>query len=137
MAEAILRHLSHGAVDVASAGTLPKPDIHPMARQAIRTQFGLEMTGQFPKSVGRFIDQPFDYVITLCDDAAETCPLFPGVSERIHWMLQDPAAVIGTDEEKQRAFDDVARQLLARMRVWLSLAPLRNRIDSHQTERAQ
>lgn len=137
IAEAVLRHLSHGAIDVASAGTLPKPDIHPMARKAVQTQFGLEMTGQYPKSLDRLVNQHWDYVITVCDRAAETCPVFPNDTERIHWSFEDPAEATGTQDQKQRAFDNVARQLLGRMRVWLSLPALRDRIDVHPAERAQ
>ena len=129
IAEAILRHLSHGAIEVASAGTLPKPEIHPMARQAVRNLLGLEMTGQYPKSLDQFVHRDFDYVMTVCDRAAETCPVFPGDPERIHWSFEDPAAVTGTDEHKQRAFDNVARQLLGRMRVWLALPALRDKIE--------
>ena len=137
IAEALLRHLSHGAFEVASAGTEPKPEIHPMAQKAVQTQFGIDMAQQFPKSVDRYHNRHFDYVITVCDRAAETCPVFPGESERMHWSFEDPAAATGTDEEKQRAFDDVARQLLARMRVWLSQPALRSRIDACQQRRAQ
>ncbi len=134
MAEAILRHLSHGAIDVVSAGTLPKPDIHPMARRAVGNLLGLEMTEQHPKSLDQFLHRDFDYVITVCDRAAETCPIFPGDPQRIHWSFEDPAAVVGTDEQQQRAFDAVARQLLGRMRVWLSLPALRNPIDAHRAK---
>ncbi len=129
MAEAILRQLSHRHVDVESAGTAPQPDIHPMARRALKTLLDLDMAGQHPKSVDRLLHRDFDYVITVCDRAAETCPVFPGDPERIHWSLEDPAAIVGTDEERQRAFDDIARQLLARMRVWLCLPAIRTRIE--------
>jgi protein-tyrosine-phosphatase len=130
MAEAILRHLSNDRVDVASAGTVPQPDIHPMARQAVRTLLNLDMAGQHPKVLDQFLGQHFDYVITVCDRAAETCPLFPGDPERIHWSYEDPAAATGTDEERQRAFDRTAQQMLARMRTWLSLPELQSRIKS-------
>jgi len=137
MAEAILRHLSHGAIDVASAGTLPKPDIHPRARTAVQNLLGIELTGQYPKSLDSIITQQWDYVITVCDRAAEMCPTFPGDTERIHWSFDDPAEATGTDEQKQRAFDNVAGQLLGRMRVWLSLPALRSRVDAHHAERVQ
>ena len=123
MAEAILRHVSKGALDVESAGTRPQPDIHPMAWRAARNLLDLEMEGQHPKTLDRFLGQHFDYVITVCDHAAQSCPVFPGAPERIHWSFEDPAAVVGTDEEKQRAFDATAAQLLSRIRAWLSLRP--------------
>lgn len=125
MAEAILRHVSGGAVDVVSAGTAPQPDIHPMARVAVRTLLGLEMTGQHPKRLDRFIAQRFDYVITVCGRAAEACPIFPGGPARIHWDFTDPAAATGTDQERQRAFDATAAELLTRIRGWLSLSDVR------------
>src|SRR5689334_10044729 len=96
-----------------------------MARTAVRTQFGLDMAGQFPKALDRFLNQHFDYVITVCDNAAERCPVFPGSAERIHWSLEDPTAATGTDEQRQRAFDDTARDLSSRLRLWLSLSSVR------------
>jgi protein-tyrosine-phosphatase len=129
MAEAILRHLSHGQVDVESAGTAPQPDIHPMARRAVKTLLDLDMAGQHPKTLDRFLHRDFDYVITVCDRAAEACPAFPGDPERIHWSFEDPAAVVGTDEQKQRASDMIAKQLLSRIRLWLSLASISKRIQ--------
>ena len=131
IAEAILRHLSHDQVDIHSAGTAPQPDIHPMARRAVKTLLNLDMAGQYPKMLDRFLHRDFDYVITVCDRAAETCPVFPGDPERIHWSFEDPAAVIGTDVEKQRAFDATAQQLLVRLRLWLSLPGIRERMESH------
>ena len=129
MAEAILRALSQDRIEVASAGTAPQVEIHPMARQAVRTLLNLDMAGQHPKRLDRFLDRDFDYVITVCDRAAETCPVFPGDPERIHWSYEDPAAVVGTEEEQQRAFDTTAKQMLARMRTWLALPSLRSRVE--------
>jgi|SoiMethySBSTD1v2_1073268.scaffolds.fasta_scaffold1660333_1 Protein-tyrosine-phosphatase len=128
MAEAILRHVGKGAIEVESAGTLPQPDIHPMARRAATKLLNVDMEGQSPKRLDRFRGQHFDYVITVCDHAAESCPVFPGNPERIHWSFEDPAAVVGTEAEKQRAFDSTATQLLARIRQWLSLPALRTRL---------
>lgn len=85
----------------------------------------------------QFLNEPFDYVITVCDNAAETCPVFPGAAERIHWSLPDPAAATGTDEQQQRAFDNTARELLSHLRAWLSLPVVRSRIDSPQAEGTQ
>ena len=132
MAEAILRYLSKGAVDVESAGTMPQPDIHPMARGAVKKLLDLDMDGQRPKTLDRFLDQDFDYVITVCDHAAESCPVFPRGRDRLHWSLEDPAAVIGTADEKQRAFDSTATDLVSRIRRWLSLPAVRNRVEREQ-----
>lgn len=129
MAEAILRHLSHDRIEIASAGTTPQPDIHPMARHAVKTLLNIDMVGQYPKMLDQFLGRKFDYVITVCDRAAETCPLFPGDPERIHWSYEDPAAAVGTDDQRQRTFDNTAKQMLTRMRTWLSLPALRSRTE--------
>jgi protein-tyrosine-phosphatase len=121
MAEAILRHLSGGEWRVESAGTAPQPEIHPMARIAVKSLLNLDMAGQFPKMLDRFAGERFSHVITVCDRAAETCPVFPGETERIHWSLEDPAAVTGSAEERQRAFDATARDLLHRFQQWSAL----------------
>jgi protein-tyrosine-phosphatase len=139
MAEAILRHLGKGAIEVESAGTRPQPEIHPMARDAVRKLLDSDMAGQYPKAIDRFVKQRFDYVITVCDHAAETCPVFPGGAHRIHWSFEDPAA-IGSDEKRQGAFDDTARRLLSQIRQWLSWpetqAALTRGTASHGTSQA-
>jgi arsenate reductase len=108
----------------------PQTDIHPLARLAAKKLLDLDMDGQHPKSVDRFLGQRFDYVITVCDHAAESCPVFPNTPERIHWSFEDPAAAAGTDEEKQVAFDKTATQLHSRIRTWLSSPAVRNRVES-------
>jgi protein-tyrosine-phosphatase len=120
MAEAILRHEGKGAIRVESAGTVPQAEIHPLARQAVQRLFQLDMTGQRPKALDLFLGRHFDYVITVCDRAAESCPVFPGDPQRIHWSFEDPAAVAGNEEERQRAFDTTARELSTRIRLWLA-----------------
>jgi protein-tyrosine-phosphatase len=128
MAEALLRYLSNGAIEVASAGSAPQREIHPMARVAVQKLFDLDMAGQYPKPLAKFLKQHFDYVVTVCDRAAETCPVFPGGPERIHWSFDDPAAVAGSDAMKQRAFDVVAEELVTRIRLWLSLPAVSRRL---------
>lgn len=130
MAEALLRQLSHGQVEVFSAGSEPRPEIHPLARQAVRDLFGLEMAGQHPKPFDRFLDQRLDYVISVCDRADAACPIFPGDTERIHWSFEDPAAVEGTEEEKRRAFERTAKDLMGRIRIWLALPIISSRIGT-------
>lgn len=128
MAEALLRHLSDGRVEVHSAGTHPRPEVHPMALKTLVDRFGLGTDALFPKTLDRFMGQDFDYVITVCDSAAEACPVFPGAPERIHWSLRDPAAVEGTPEEQQRAFEDSAGDLARRLRLWLALPDVSRRL---------
>ena len=120
MAEAILRHLAGGAVEVRSAGSDPRPEIHPLARETVRKLFGLEMAGQHPKSMNDFASQKFDFVITVCDRAAEACPNFPGAPEVLRWSLPDPAEAAGTEEEKRQAFENSAKDLTQRIRLWLA-----------------
>ena len=121
MAEAILRHLSRGSVEVESAGSHPRPEIHRMAREAVRKLAGLEMEGQRPKSIADLGDRSFDYLITVCDRAADVCPAFPGAPETIHWSLEDPAEAAGSELDRRRAFENSARDIMARIRLWLSL----------------
>jgi protein-tyrosine-phosphatase len=130
MAEAILRHLAGDRVAVESAGSDPRPEIHPMAREAIRSLFGLEMEGQHPKSVGGFSGPPFDAVITVCDRAAESCPVFPGAPELIRWSLPDPAAAAGGREAQRLAFENSAKELMRRIRSWLALPAVARRIPA-------
>jgi len=129
IAEALLRQASGGRIEVVSAGTAPKEDIHPMARRAVQDLFGLDMAGQAPKPVEPFVGQQFDYVITVCDHAAETCPVFPGDPERLRWSFPDPAAAAGTPDERQRAFNRTAADLMSRIRLWLSLPVMRQALQ--------
>lgn len=120
MAESILRSLTSGADLIASAGTKPQPEIHPLARETVSRLYGLTMSGQFPKKVDQFVGEPFDYVITVCDHAAETCPIFPGSAERIHWSFEDPAASDGDEATRRAKFEAVAQQIFARLSAWLA-----------------
>jgi len=114
MAEGILRHLSRGAVDAQSAGTAPST-VHPLAGEAVRGLLGVDLGGQRSKHVDEFSGQHFDYVITLCDSARESCPVFPGAPVRMHWGFDDPSAVQGSDEDRSRAFRQTAAELKRRI----------------------
>lgn len=128
MAEALLRQLSRGRIEVFSAGSQPKPEIHPLARAAVRNLIGLDMKDQYPKPFDEFIGQQFDFVISVCDQAAEACPVFPGDPRRIKWSFEDPAAVEGTEEEKRREFERTARDLMGRLRIWMALPRISSRV---------
>lgn len=119
MAEAILRHLSKGAVEVHSAGTKPR-SVNPHAVRAIRELFGLDISGQRSKHLSEFTGERFDYVITLCDRAREECPIFPDDPERIHWSFSDPAEVEG-EAARHAAFRRTASELATRIRYLLAL----------------
>ena len=127
MAEALLRHLSRSRIDVASAGSAPQAAVHPLARETLETTYGIDTSDLYPKSLDRFLDRRFDYVITVCDRAAESCPVFPGDPERVHWSFEDPAAV-QDEAERRRAFQHVAAGLTGRLRIWLSLPDVSRRL---------
>ncbi len=118
MAEGILRHLAP-AVEVASAGT-EATRVHPLAVQVLALQ-GIDLSRQRSKLQAEFLDQRFDYVITVCDRASESCPMFPGAPERMHWSLSDPSAVEGTEAARLEAFLATARELSTRMRYLVRL----------------
>jgi protein-tyrosine-phosphatase len=128
MAEALLRSLTKGRADVHSAGTQPRPEVHPMAKVALARGFNLGSTELFPKTLDRYVGEPWDYVITVCDRAAESCPVFPGEPERIHWSFPDPAALEGTPDDQQRAFDTTAVDIAGRLRLWLQLPTVARRV---------
>lgn len=116
MAEGLLRHIAGESLDVYSAGAQPSA-VNPLAIRAMAAR-GLDITSHRSKSVTEFFDQPFDYVVTVCDHAAESCPFFPGKAERIHWSFPDPAAVIGTEDERFASFVSVRDTLEATLKTW-------------------
>ncbi len=118
MAEGLLRELAGTQFDVFSAGSKPSV-INPFAIQTMNER-GFDISGQRSKHLNEYIRDPFDYVITVCDDAAETCPLFPGPARRIHWSFPDPAAVAGSDDEKLDTFRRTRDAIEARLKGWLA-----------------
>ncbi|GCE24129.1 arsenate reductase ArsC [Dictyobacter kobayashii] len=119
MAEAFLRQLSQGQIEVFSAGSHPT-QLHPLAQKAM-AQAGFDMEGQRSKSIDELKEQHFDYVITVCDRMREVCPTLPDQPELMHWSLPDPALVEGSHEERYQAFERIARQLVVRVRYLLVL----------------
>jgi len=103
MAEAFLRSFSD-EIEVFSAGTSPASRVHPIAVEVMH-EAGIDIGGAEPKSVDRFLKEPFDVVITVCDNARETCPVFLGrVARRLHIGFEDPAEAVGTPEEVRETF---------------------------------
>ena len=119
MAEALLRRDGGDAFDVVSAGVSPRP-ISPMTVRAL-DKVGIDISDARSKPVGQFLGQRFDYVITVCDRARATCPVFPGGSVTLHWGVDDPAEATGTQEERQVAFDRALRELSIRIHTFLPL----------------
>jgi protein-tyrosine-phosphatase len=129
IAEALFRKLSRGRADVFSAGTHPRAEVHPMARAVLEEHFDVDPADLRPKHLKQFIGQQFDFVITVCDRAGENCPVFPGDPERIHWSFEDPASV-PDGPAQQRTFEFVAQGLAARLRIWMALPSIRERLDA-------
>jgi arsenate reductase len=109
MAEGLLRDMAGGRFDVCSAGTKPSA----VRSEAIRVlgELGIDISGHRSKPVDEFLGQSFDYVITVCDNAKESCPVFPGPARRIHWSLEDPAAVAGSEAERLSVFRSIRDQI--------------------------
>ena len=129
MAEGLLRHLSAGHVDAHSAGT-EVTEVRPLAIRAMQ-EIGIDISGQKSKSLHPFLTQRFHFVITVCDQAAETCPLFPSSSHRLHWSFVDPSRGVGTEEERLSLYRRVRDQIRQRIErellpeLGVQLAPLR------------
>lgn len=119
IAEALLNKKAHGRFIAASAGSRPAARVNPFAIQALR-EIGIDWAGHEPCSIDAIIGQRFDFVITVCDNAKEACPILPGHPIHAHWGMEDPAEVEGTDAEKAHAFA-AARVLIGR-RIDLMLA---------------
>jgi ArsR family transcriptional regulator, arsenate/arsenite/antimonite-responsive transcriptional repressor / arsenate reductase (thioredoxin) len=119
MAEGILRDLSDGRIEAFSAGSQPT-NLHPLAITTM-AKMGIDISQQRSKHLDEFLDQSFDYIVTVCDRVRESCPTFPGDPERVHWSFIDPAAVEGSEKERSRAFEQVALQLTNRIRFLMIL----------------
>ena len=117
MAEGLLRHEAGSQFDVYSAGT--KPSIVRPEAIAAMGEIGIDISGHRSKSVDEFLGKPLDTIITVCDNAKESCPAFPGGVQRLHWPFSDPAAVEGPEEKRLEAFRKVRDQIHGRIMVFL------------------
>ena len=117
MGEGLLREMAGEKMDVYSAGSEPSV-VNPFAIKAME-QVGIDISGHTSKSLDLYLDKEFDYVITVCDNAAANCPYFPGTATRIHWGLQDPAAVEGSDDEILASFAHARDLLKGHFSDWL------------------
>ena len=118
MAEGLLRQLAGDRFETESAGVEPG-HVRPQAIEAMRER-GIDISGHRSKSVDEFSGQEFDYVITVCDNALERCPVFPGRTERIHWSFEDPAAAKGDDNEVLAVFRRVRDEIEGRLREFIN-----------------
>ena len=118
MGEGLLRHLAGDSVDVFSAGSEPS-GVNSFALRAMR-QRGIDICGHSSDHINQYMNREFDYVITVCDNAADNCPLLPGRAMRIHWTFPDPAAVKGSDDVVLQSFISVRDGLEFKLREWLN-----------------
>ena len=109
MAEGLMRHLRNEEFEVFSAGSDPK-GMNPLAVEVMK-EIGIDISRQRSKHLDEYGEEVFDYIVTLCDDAAKTCPLFPGEGTRMHEGFSDPAAAEGSREERLAAFRKVSDEL--------------------------
>jgi arsenate reductase len=120
MAEALLRHHGGDDFEVFSAGTEPR-GVNPLTLRVLE-ESGLDAGWARSKSVNEFLGQRFDYVITVCDEARQVCPVFPGSHRSLHWGYEDPAAAQGSEEERLKVFRAVYTQLSQRMSQFVVIA---------------
>jgi arsenate reductase len=113
MAEGLLRHMAGDRLEVHSAGTRPG-NVWPEAIAAL-AELGIDIRGHWSKHVDTFAGQPFDYVITVCDHAKESCPVFGVRTQRIHWSFEDPAAATGDEAHRLAEFRRIRDQIAQRL----------------------
>jgi arsenate reductase len=113
MAEGMLRNLAEGQFEVHSAGT-EATHVRPQAIKVME-EIGIDISGQESKTLEVYLDQPFDYVITVCDEANEACPFFPGAKNRLHWSFEDPSRADGSEEERLAVFRRVRDEIRERI----------------------
>jgi arsenate reductase len=120
MAEGLFRQAGGDRYEVFSAGT--KPSLVRPEAIAVMREIGIDISGHRSKSVDEFAGQDLDLVITACDNAKESCPVFPGRTQRLHWPFEDPAALAGSEEQRLAAFRSIRDQIQARIKLFLGNA---------------
>lgn len=117
MAEGLLRSLASDRVEVRSAGT-EQTRVNPLAVRAMH-EIGIDISAHESKTFERFLPEPWDYVITVCDSANESCPVFPRTARRVHWSFEDPSQATGTDEQRLQVFRRIRDEIAAHLRTWI------------------
>jgi arsenate reductase (thioredoxin) len=118
MAEGFLRAMACYRFEVKSAGT-ERTSVHPLAIR-VMAERGIDITGHTSKLLVGMVQEPWDYVITVCDDANERCPLFPGGVKRMHWSFEDPSRLTGSEAERLQTFRTVRDRIAGQLEHWLS-----------------
>jgi arsenate reductase (thioredoxin) len=117
MAEGLLRHLAGDRFEAMSAGT-EATRVRPLAIRAME-EIGIDISHQESKTLERYLEEPFDHVITVCDEANEACPFFPGARSRLHWSFEDPSKAEGSEEERLAVFRSVRNRIKDRVQAEL------------------
>ena len=120
MAEGLLRHLGGERFEAHSAGT-EATKVRPLAIRAMN-ELGIDISTQTSKTLDPYVNDRFDYVITVCDDANEACPYFPNAAHRVHWSLPDPSKATGTEAEQLTIYEKVRDDLRSRIEAELLTA---------------
>ena len=120
MAEGLLRQLAGDRFEAFSAGT-EVSRVRPEAVEVMR-EIGIDISGQESKSVERFVGEPFSWVITVCDQAREACPYFPGADDTAHWGFDDPSEAQGSEEQRLAVFRRVRDEIRDRIRMFILAA---------------
>ena len=128
MAEGLLRSMAGDRFEAHSAGT-EMSRVHPLAIASMR-EVGVDISGQHSKSLDDFVAQSFETVITVCDHAAETCPVFPNAKRRIHWSFEDPSGARGTEQERLDKFHEIRDKITAHLQTFIDEEDRRGRLSS-------
>ena len=119
MAQAWFNHLGGHRLQAFSAGTHPAGFVHPLAVEAM-AEVGIYIDSVRSKSLRIYLDEPFDYVVTVCDAAARSCPTFPGKATRLDWPFEDPTRILGDENTRLAAFRDLRDQMRKKIEAFLS-----------------
>jgi len=119
IAEFLWRDLAHGTWEVHSAGSHPAGYVHPLAIEVLR-ELGLDPAAAHSKSVAQFAHQSFDLVVTVCDHARQSCPLFPSASQTLHWPFEDPVHATGPLDQRRDTFRAIRDQIAAKISEFLA-----------------
>lgn len=120
MAQGIMNKIGGDRFEAFSAGSHPAGYVHPLAIETIR-EMGIDIASNVSKSLDEYVGQPWDIIVTVCDNAREACPVFPGQPISAHWGFEDPAHFEGPEDQKRRFFRSVAMEIEGRIRLLLAL----------------
>jgi arsenate reductase len=124
IAEGWLRHRAGDQFEAFSAGTEPRSTINPLAIKVMDV-VGVNIAAQHPKGLEPFVNEPWDFVITVCDRARESCPIFPRREEQIHWSFRDPAEATGDEDQRLQVFRQVRDEITRRIDLFVAAHPRR------------